>query len=117
MKQHTEINDEQLKGILSVTIEPGKSLNDFCKRNFNNFDPERFEAVALRVFHGKETIATLYALDKSKQNLNADDGKLRVKKFKSLELSLAEILPYIKEFNFTVTTGNYPVENMEVINK
>lgn len=118
MKEHTEINEEQLKGILSVTIEPGKSLNDFCKLNFNNFDPERFEALALRVFHGKETVVTLYAVDKSRQDgTNGESDKLPVKKFKSTDLSLTHMLPFVKEFNFTVTSGNYPVENMEVTNK
>jgi hypothetical protein len=118
MENNTIINEEQLKGILSITIEPGKSLSAFCKLNFNNFDPDRYEALALRVFHGKETVVTLYALDKKRDARKSQSSDtLPVKKFKSMDLSITQLLPYIKEYNFTVSSGNYPVDKMEVINR
>jgi hypothetical protein len=111
-------NEEELNGYLSVTICNGTTFNEFCKSNFDNYNPELFDAIALRVLYGKEIVITLYALDKLRQaGTNYGLNKLPVKKFKKTVFSFADILPFIKEFNFTLTTGNYTLEDMDIVNK
>lgn len=116
--EETIIKEEQLKGLLSVKFPTGKTFNDFCEKYFNNYDPKQFDAIAIRFFYGNETIVTLYALDKFRQQgTNYETGKVPVKKFKTTGLSLRKILPFIRELNFTLTAGNYSLEGMQVINK
>ena len=113
----TELN-EKITGALTVELYPGKSLEEFCHRHFSNYDPDRFEAVAIRVFSGKEMVVTLYALDRSRQDGSTYNlSKLPVKKFKMMNLSALDILEFVKEFNLTLAVGNYDLEDIEVINK
>lgn len=110
-------NDE-LSGILTLRLKSGKTLDEFCERNFDNYNSDQFEAIAIRVFYGKELVVTLYALDKVRQEgTNYNINKIPVKKFKKTTLGLADLLTFIEEFNFTLSSGNYPIEDMEVINK
>jgi hypothetical protein len=112
------ITNERIKGELTVELSPGKSLEEFCERNFQNYDPDRFEAIALRLYFGKEMVVTLYALDKSRQEgTTYDINKLPVKKFKMNQLSALDVLEFISEFNVTLSIGNYDISDMEVINK
>jgi len=119
MKNEKNIEkEEELKGLLSVKFPAGKTFDDFCAKYFNNYNPDLYEAIAIRVFYGNETIITLYALDKFRQQgTNYDPTKVPVKKFKTDQLSLIKILPFIREFNFTLTSGNYSLDEMQVINK
>jgi hypothetical protein len=111
-------NTNELRGILSFKLQPGTTLDEFCAKNFSNYDPKQFEAIAIRVFYGKELVVTLYALDKVRQEgSNYNKEKLPVKKFKTGIFSLSELLSFIDEFNFTLTTGTYSMDEMEVINK
>lgn len=103
-----------ISGAISVKLRDSKTLEDLCLDVIPGYDPQRFEAVALRLFCGKETIMTIYALDKSHKD---PDQKLPVKKFKLEHLTLEKLAQYCSEFNLTVTTGNYPLQDMEVINK
>ncbi|MFY9307900.1 MAG: hypothetical protein WAQ28_02505 [Bacteroidia bacterium] len=111
---HQEINE--LKGHMSLTFEQDKSFEGFCERNFPNYKSSRYEAIALRVFYGKELVVTLYAVDRDRRDRNESE-KLPVKKFKTSGLSLAGVLPFIKELNFTLTTGAPGSDDIEVINK
>jgi hypothetical protein len=109
---------EELKGPISLKLSVGKTIEEFCEKHFNNYNRDQFEMVALRFYLGKEIIVTLYALDKVRQEgSNFNYSKLPVKKFKSNALDFADVLPYIDELNFTLSNGNYPLEEMEVINK
>jgi hypothetical protein len=115
---HPDSGKTELKGAMSMTFKNGKTLDEFCRRFFDNYDSDRFEAVAIRLYYGKEMIVTLYALDRTRQegtthNLN----KIPVKKFKKELFNLSELIPFVDEFNFTLQAGNYPLEDMEVINK
>jgi hypothetical protein len=108
----------ELSGKLTISLNPGRTLDEFCERNFDNYNSDQFEAVAIRVFYGKETVVTLYALDKVRQEgMNYNINKIPVKKFKTSTFGLTELLTFISEFNFTLSTGNFPLEDMEVINK
>lgn len=111
---HKEINE--LKGNLSLTFKDNKSLEGFCKTNFATYDSNRYEAVAIHFFYGNEMVITLYALDKDRKDRD-ETGKLPVKKFKTNSLPLSSILPFVKDFNFTLTTGMYSENDIEVINK
>ncbi|MES2285119.1 MAG: hypothetical protein V4547_05470 [Bacteroidota bacterium] len=107
-----------LKGKISLKLQPEKNLDGFCESYFDNYDKERFEAIAIRLYYGKELIVTLYALDKARQQGGGFYfGKLPVKKFKTNAISLAQVLPFVEEFNFTLTSGKYPLDAIEVINK
>ena len=111
---HKEVNE--LKGNISLTFEDNKTFEEFCEANFVNYDRNRYEAVAIRFFYGKEMVITLYAIDKDRKN-RSNSEKLPVKKFKTSTLPLAAIIPFIKEFNFTLSTEAYANNDIEVINK
>jgi hypothetical protein len=111
-------NSDELKGEILVQLKKNESLNKFCSKYFTNFDPEQFDAVAIRVYYKHDLQVTLYALDRVRHSRsNFDPEDVPVKKFKSTGLPLMEVFALIEEFNFTLTTGNYPVELMRVINK
>lgn len=111
-------NSDELKGEIYVQLKKQESLNKFCTQYFTNFNPEQFDAVAIRVYYKKDLQITLYALDRVRHSRsNFDPEDIPVKKFKSERLPLMEIFFIIEEFNFTLTTGNYPMDLMRVINK
>jgi hypothetical protein len=113
---NTEHSD--LSGSASVTFANGITLDDFCAQHIPTYNRDRLQAIAVRLFEGNETVITVYALDKMRQfEGNSDAGKIPVKKFKLDMLSVKELFSYCGSFNCTLTTGAYPVEEMEVINK
>jgi hypothetical protein len=111
-------DSDELKGEILVQLKKHESLNKFCTKYFTNFDPGQFDAVAIRVYYKHDFQVTLYALDRVRHSRSDfDPAELPVKKFKSNGLPLMEVFALIEEFNFTLTTGNYPLELMRVINK
>jgi hypothetical protein len=111
-------NSDELKGEIYVQLKKNESLNKFCTKYFENFNPEQFDAVAIRVYYKKDLQITLYALDRVRHSRSDfDPNELPVKKFKSHNLPLMEVFSIIEEFNFTLTTGNYAMDLMRVINK
>ena len=107
-----------ISGGIHVTLRDGLSLDDLCAENVADYNRDRFEAVALRLFAGKEVIVTAYALDKQRQEGSTyDPDKLPVKKFKIENVSVSKLFDWFGEFNFTLSSGNYDIEDMEVINK
>jgi hypothetical protein len=117
LESDTKIKDD-LGGPISIKFKPGSSFNDYCAKHIENFNADRFEVLAVRFYYGKETAITLYAIDKDRQEgNNFSPDKMPVKKFK-LDFQFArDLLPLVEECNFTLTTGNFPLEDMEVINK
>lgn len=111
-------NEEHLKGRISLKLHPNKTLEEFCEKKFENYNRDQFEAVAIKFHYGEEILVTLYALDKVRQEGSTfNPDKLPVKKFKSGSFELYDILLFVKEFNVTLATGNYELEDMEVVNK
>jgi hypothetical protein len=107
-----------ISGDMTVKLRNNASLDDFCGKYIPNYDADRFEAIAIRLFSGKEAIVTIYALDKFRQEGNTyDPDKIPVKKFKLLNIPTEELFHFFEEFNFTLSTGNYSITDMEVINK
>jgi len=118
MKSATDIKIKgDLGGTISVKLKHSSAFNDYCAQHIENYNPDRFEALAVKVYYGKETTVTLFAIDKERQEgNNFSPGKIPVKKFKLDIRFVQDMLPHIKEFNFTLSTDDYPLEDMEVIN-
>jgi len=117
MEQEIPFDHHGISGGIAVKLKPGKSLDDFCMEHLPTYNPDRLEVIAIRLFAGKETIITVYALDKSRQDLgNYDKSKLPVKKFKIENLPAGKLFEYFEEYNFTLSTGNYSIEDMDVTN-
>ena len=118
MNQEVPFDHHGISGGIHVTLQDGQTLDDFCMQYIDEYNPDRFEAIAFRLFAGRETIVTVFALDKIRLENTSDlNGKLPVKKFKIELSSVQEVLSFFDEFNFTVSSGNYNLEDMEVINK
>lgn len=104
-----------LSGQLSFTFKEGKSLQDYCRKHIENYDAERLEAFTVRLFYGEETCVTIYAVDKTRTD-DELSGELPVKKFKLPLTFLKDILAYLDSANVTLTTGDYDLERIRVIN-
>jgi len=118
MEQQLNFTHEDLQGTFSVKLANDQTLDDFCMSHIADYNRDRFEALAIRLYVGAETTITVFAVDKTRQeNSTVMIDKLPVKKFKITTLPMAELFSYIEGFNCTLTTGNYPLEDMEVINK
>jgi hypothetical protein len=114
---NTEHSD--LSGSAAVIFANGITLDDFCAQHFANYTKERYRAIAVRLFEGNETVVTVYAVDKMHQysSENHDAGKVPVKKFKIDILSVRDLFRYVDSFNFTLTVKDYPIEEIDVINR
>jgi hypothetical protein len=110
------IAGDNLEGEIAVRFQPGKTFNEYCAKHIANYDAARFEVLAVRFFYGKEIDITVYAADKDRQEQSGDDT-VPVHKFRLPTAFLKDILLYIDECNFTITSGAYPLEKMRVINK
>lgn len=118
MDQELKFMQENISGSISVKMANGQTLDDFCSQYISDYNRDRFEALAIRVFVGDETVITIYAVDKTRQEGSTfGNGKIPVKKFKINTLPLSELFSYCASFNCTLSTGNYVLEDMEVINK
>lgn len=118
MDSNQEFINEDLNGQLSVKLKNGKTIQQFCTEHIPEYNPDRLEVLAIRFYYGLENYVTLYAIDKQRQEgSNFTENKIPVKKIKLNGNFLQELLPFIDEYNFTLSTGNYPIEHMEIINK
>jgi len=113
-----ETRFHSLNGNANMDLYRKEDLNALAIKLIDNYNPDRFDAVALRFFVQKdEPIITIYAVDKYKQDDdNYPHDKLPVKKYK-LKLSFDEFLKYIKRFDLTVSYDAYDIEDILVINK
>ena len=119
MKQKLHFENGDLNGEISFKLKDEQSLNELFTRYVPDFNPDRLEPYAFRMLLGKENVLTLFAVDSFKQDNSTilDNDKIPVKKYKISSIPLQEILAFFEELNFTVTTNNYPVESLLVINK
>ncbi len=118
MDQELHFENGDLTGEISITLNSDTNLDDIFSKYIHDYNRDRFEAIAIRVFSGKENIVTLYALDKIRQEdstLNPD--KIPVKKFKIPGMYWSELMPLMQSFNCTLRTNNYPLDAIEVTNK
>ncbi|MCE3226420.1 MAG: hypothetical protein K0S32_971 [Bacteroidetes bacterium] len=116
--QTTRNSEDTMEGKLSVSFRNNESLLKFCRETFSGFDPDLYDIVAIRLYYSEETILTLYAVDKEKhKNKSYDEINLQVKKFKVINPALHLQANLIREFNFTISNGDYDLGAMEVTNK
>ncbi len=104
----TRYND--LTGVISANLN--EDFNEFAA-TLAGYNPERFQAVAVKVYIANSPIVTIYAYDRGRES-NGDN--LPVHKYK-FEIPFDELFTRFKEINFTLTKGDVDIERMEVINK
>ena len=118
MESYFPYDHHGISGGIHVKLREGLTLDDICQQEIPDYNRDRFEAVALRLFAGKEVIVTIFALDKLRQEgSNFDPEKLPVKKFKLENVSVPRLFEWFGEFNFTLSSGNYELEDIEVMNR
>ena len=118
MEHELHFENGDLTGEISVTLDQGQSLDELCAKYIYDYNADRFDPIAIRIFVGKEVVVTLYAADKIRQeDSTVDPDKIPVKKFKVPGIPLQELFRYIGSLNCTLTTNNYPLEAMVVVNK
>jgi hypothetical protein len=101
---------KDLEGPMAIRFKTNRSLNMYCAEHITGYDPDRYEAVALQLYYEHEPVITVYAIDKTGQHeTEFDPEKMPVKKFKRSFDFLKDLLPLIKECNFTVITGYGPL--------
>lgn len=117
LDQPFETEKHDLSGLASVDFYDKDDFNSFAFK-IVNYNPDRFDPVALRIFVQKRNpVITLFAIDKFKQEQsNYKKSKLPVRKFK-IKLSWDDFIKKIKRFNFTVSNNAYDIKDLLVINK
>lgn len=109
---------EAIEGTIKVVMANNLTLDDFCAEYIHDYNRDRFEAFAIRLFVGDETVITVYAVDKIRQEDSvASQDKIQVKKFKLTDVQLSAVFAYCSSFNCTLNTGNYELDDMEVTNR
>lgn len=92
----------------SVKLKRGKTLNDFCLEHLPNYNPEHYEALAIRLYAGKQIMFTIFASAKFlKKQITSTYHQIPIKKFKIQKLPLAVLLDYFEEFSFTIGKADY----------
>ncbi len=118
MEEEVKYYDGELTGDISVIENISTGLRGFCKEYIQEYNDDRFDPMAIRVLLGNEIIVTVYAVDKMHQyGDEVEGGKIPVKKFKLECVPPQSLLKYFDSLNLTVSTGEYPIEDMRVINK
>ena len=118
MEQRLNYTHEDLTGEMSVKFANDQTLDDFCARYIPEYNRDRFDALAIRLYVGEETVITVFAVDKTRQeNSTINTGDLPVKKFKITTVPLSELFTYCSGFNCTLSSGAYDLKDMEVVNK
>ena len=113
MKSEFPFDHHGISGGITLKLHKGETLDSFCERYVPGYNANELEVVALRIFAGKEIIITVYALDKKAKMKG--DMKLPVRKFKTEGIPIERLFSYIQAFNLTVSTGQYDMDDMEVI--
>ena len=113
-----ETEAHSLAGRAAMDLFPGEDLNVLAANLVANYNPRRFDAVAIRLFLQRgEEIVTVYAVDKFKQDQNNyPKNRLPVRKFK-LRISPREFLRYVKRFDLTLTNDAYDLQDILVMIK
>ena len=119
MKNELHFEHGDLLGEISLTLNEGQTLDQLFAQYIPDYNPDRMEAYAFRLLMGNENVLTLFAIDNFRQENSTTDNpeKIPVKKYKITDVPLSALLPFFGELNFTVSTRQYPIETLQVINK
>ena len=105
-----------LTGFADAKLKEAETLDTVFSYLVPEYNIERFEAVAVRIYLATETVITLYAIEKERSTKrDKNDEKLPVKKFK-LNITLDEFLQYFSNINMTISKDNFDIKDIEVIN-
>lgn len=117
MKQPFDTKHHDLSGSANIDLFDKDDFNSLAQK-ITNYNPDRFDPVALRIFVQKsKPVITLYALDTYRQDSPSQPKhKLPVRKFK-INLSWDEFISKIKRMDLTVTNDAYDLKDIIVINK
>lgn len=110
-----EFRYNEAAGVIGIHLDDNKDFNKLASE-IAGFDTSRFEAIALKVYISNQPVVTIYAVDLERRRKHPDNPKIPVHKFKK-EMSLDDLFYHLKHVNFTVTSGDIDIEDMEVINK
>ncbi len=87
-----------ISGSAAIIFTNGITLDDFCGEHFDNYNKDRYRAIAFGLFADNEAVITVYALDKMHQyeRTNYDAGKVPVKTFKLNFLIVERPVPLLQ---------------------
>ena len=93
MEHEINFQHGDISGNIAVKFANGQNLDDFCVQHIADYNRDRFEAIAIRVFAGNETVITIFAMDKLRQEGSTfTPGKIPVKKFNATSVILPILL-------------------------
>ena len=117
MKQPFDTRHHDLSGCVNIDLFNKDDFNSLAQK-IAKYNPARFDPVALRMFiQRSKPVITLYALDTYQQETSSEPkNKLPVRKFK-IRISWDEFINMVKRLDFTVTHGDYDLNDILVINK
>ena len=74
---------KDLSGFANAKFKEAENMDTICSSLIPDYNVERFEAIAMRVYLGKESAVTVYALDKMRtEDTSVETDKVPFKKFK-----------------------------------
>lgn len=114
---HTETRYDDLVGAISVNFRQQEGFDAFAA-NYGGIDISRYQPIAMRIYADKETILTIYAVDRTGGWMQSEaplktTGKVPVKKFK-VTISLQDLFNSFRQFDFTLVTSGYHIEELEI---
>jgi hypothetical protein len=107
---------KEMYGRIAVEVSNDK-LTELCARHIPGFSAERYRVVAIRLFAAGEVMMTIFAEDRMNRSTSLHQGKIPVKKFKKQLTTASELYEFFNAYNFTISDGDYQLEEMEVTNK
>jgi hypothetical protein len=115
MNIKAETRYDDLSGAVSINFNERGDFNFFAA-DVAKVDVEKYQPVAMRVYLHHDAILTIYALDKQRyQAHKLQTGKLLIRKFK-VDISPEELFSRIKQIDFTLVSGDYNIEDFDIIN-
>ena len=116
--QPFEARRHSLSGRAAMDLYRREDLNSLAVKLIPSYNPDRFDAMALRLFVQKqEPSLVLYAVDKYRmEEDHYPKNKLPVKKFRIL-VPFRKFLQSIKRLDFTLGTDAYDIADMLVMNR
>ena len=118
LKQPFESKHHSLVGFAALDLYKKEDLNALAVRFIDGYNPDRFDAMALRFFvQKKDPEIILYSVDKFRlEQNNYPANKLPVKKFR-IRIPFDQLVQSIKRLDFTLSNDNYDIADMLVMNK
>lgn len=114
-KVPAETRFDDLTGAISMNFAEGNDINSFSKE-VAGINLEQYQPICIRIYIQSEIIITIYAVDKLQyESHKAKTGKILVRKYK-VDITLQELFSWFRQIDFTLMSGDFKVEDFEVIN-